>query len=89
MITSKQIITVTRDDPRFDTIYESFKTHGFRIDEDTLSATFTKSDICDVVPVTRCRNCENFVVDEDQTYCMERYGQCDEDGFCAWAEKRG
>lgn len=46
MITSKQIIRVTRDDPRFDTIYEALKAQGFRIDEDTMSAIFTKSDIC-------------------------------------------
>ena len=43
----------------------------------------------DAVPVIRCKDCKKFVTEEDQAYCLDMYGQCDENGFCAWAERKG
>lgn len=42
----------------------------------------------DAVPVIRCKDCKKFVVEEDQAYCLDMYGQCDENGFCSWAERK-
>ena len=42
----------------------------------------------DAVPVIRCKDCKYFVDEEDQSYCIEMYGQCSGNGFCAWAERR-
>lgn len=36
----------------------------------------------------RCKDCTKFVVEEDQSYCLDMFGQCDENGFCAWAKRR-
>ena len=38
--------------------------------------------------ILRCKDCKKFVKEEDQTYCMDMFGQCDENGFCAWAERK-
>ena len=42
----------------------------------------------DAVPVIRCKDCKNFVDEEDQSYCIDMAGQCDGNGFCAWAERK-
>lgn len=42
----------------------------------------------DIVSVIRCKDCKNFVDEEDQSYCIDMAGQCDGNGFCAWAEKK-
>ena len=42
----------------------------------------------DAVPVIRCKDCKKFVIEEDETYCEDMFGQCGENGFCAWAERR-
>lgn len=42
----------------------------------------------DAVPVIRCKDCKWFVDEEDQSYCIEMYGQCSGNGFCAWAERK-
>lgn len=42
----------------------------------------------DVIQVIRCKDCKKFVKEEDQTYCIDMFGQCDENGFCAWAERK-
>lgn len=39
-------------------------------------------------PLIRCKDCKKFVTEEDQAYCLDMYGQCDENGFCAWAERK-
>lgn len=39
-------------------------------------------------PLIRCKDCTKFVAEEDQAYCLDMYGQCDENGFCAWAERK-
>ncbi len=36
----------------------------------------------------RCKDCKKFVAEKDQAYCLDMYGQCDENGFCAWAERK-
>lgn len=51
----------------------------FRIDE---------MPTVDAVPVIRCKDCKNFVDEEDQSYCIDMAGQCDGNGFCAWAERK-
>lgn len=38
--------------------------------------------------LVRCKDCTKFVAEEDQAYCLDMYGQCDENGFCAWAERK-
>lgn len=42
----------------------------------------------DAVPVIRCKDCKKFVDEEDQSYCIDMAGQCDSNGFCAWAERK-
>ena len=42
----------------------------------------------DYPELIRCKDCKKFVVEEDQAYCLDMYGQCDENGFCAWAERK-
>ena len=36
----------------------------------------------------RCKDCKKFVIEEDETYCTDMFGQCGENGFCAWAERK-
>jgi hypothetical protein len=38
--------------------------------------------------LVRCKDCKYFVDEEDQSYCIEMYGQCSGNGFCAWAERK-
>ena len=38
--------------------------------------------------IIRCKDCKKFVTEEDQTYCIDMFGQCGENGFCAWSEQR-
>ena len=42
----------------------------------------------DAGELVRCKDCTKFVAEEDQAYCLDMYGQCDENGFCAWAKRR-
>jgi len=42
----------------------------------------------DYPELIRCKDCKKFVTEEDQAYCLDMYGQCDENGFCAWAERK-
>ena len=53
----------------------------------TVGQAISKTPTVDAVPVIRCNDCKKFVVEEDQAYCLDMYGQCDENGFCAWAER--
>lgn len=43
---------------------------------------------CPLTELIRCKDCKNFVDEEDQSYCIDMAGQCDGNGFCAWAERR-
>ena len=38
--------------------------------------------------LVRCKDCKKFVIEEDETYCEDMFGQCGENGFCAWAERK-
>ena len=60
-----------------------------KTDHDTISTHLIyNAPTIDAVPVIRCKDCKKFVVEEDQAYCLDMYGQCDENGFCAWAERK-
>lgn len=53
-----------------------------------LTYEINNSPTVDAVPVIRCKYCKNFVDEEDQCYCIDMAGQCDGNGFCAWAERK-
>lgn len=38
--------------------------------------------------IIRCKDCKKFIVEEDESYCEDMFGQCDGNGFCAWAERK-
>lgn len=54
----------------------------------TVGQAISKTPTIDAVPVIRCKDCKKFVVEEGQAYCLDMFGQCDENGFCAWAERK-
>ena len=58
------------------------------IDINDFDEKLTSMPTVDAVPVIRCKDCKKFVTEEDQAYCLDMYGQCDENGFCAWAERK-
>ena len=43
----------------------------------------------DAVPVVRCKGCEYYQTDDDETFC-DLFGMynVDHNGFCAWGGKR-
>ena len=62
--------------------------HGKTIISEIIRRAIQTAPTVDAVPVIRCKDCKKFVVEEDQAYCLDMYGQCDENGFCAWAERK-
>ena len=62
--------------------------HGKTIISEIIWRAIQTAPTVDAVPVIRCKDCKKFVVEEDQAYCLDMYGQCDENGFCAWAERK-
>ena len=60
-----------------------------KTDHDTISTHLIyNAPTVDAVPVIRCKDCKKFVVEEEQAYCLDMFGQCDENGFCSWAERK-
>ena len=55
---------------------------------ENLTDAIVKKELLQNCVITRCKDCKKFVVEEDQAYCLDMYGQCDENGFCAWAERK-
>ena len=52
------------------------------------SSEIKNSPTVEAIPVIRCKDCKKFVVEEEQAYCLDMFGQCDENGFCSWAERK-
>ena len=77
LIDADALLNRMQKDPLFDLV-ERYGVSGVINAEPTV----------DAVPVIRCKDCKKFVVEEDQAYCLDMFGQCDENGFCAWAERK-
>lgn len=77
LIDADALLNRMQEDPLFDLV-ERYGVSGVINAEPTV----------DAVQVIRCKDCTKFVAEEDQTYCLDMYGQCDENGFCAWAKRK-
>ena len=78
-----------RMSPWYNANYLSEQRHlGMKEGLDMAEACVRYATEAEAIPVIRCKDCTKFVVEEDQAYCLDMFGQCDENGFCAWAKRR-